>query len=92
MHAGLIVRFICAAADLVIYEAGDLLILLPLVDNEQVIDLYLQNGRQDNQVVNSGHRRSVLPLIDGLRRGKAEDGLPIKLTEHIKIPPTFCSR
>ena len=45
--------------------------------DKNIVDLHAKNGSEDHEIINRGHSGALLPLIDGLGRGKAEGILQI---------------
>ena len=51
---------------------------LPMLSDrshKNIINADIKQCRKNNQIINSGKGRAVLPLVDGLRRIEAEDHL-----------------
>ena len=48
-----------------------------ILKDENIVDLHAKNGGEDHEIINRGHSGALLPLIDGLGRGKTEGILQI---------------
>ena len=61
---------------LVFISCGDLY-YSAILKYQNVIDLYTENGGEDDEIINGWQCRTTLPLVNGLRCGESENILNV---------------